>query len=76
MTEAEAQGWLERVGARVLHHAQKEGGEHAWATLVCTPATGGRRGKIIVSFGRSLADAANAAEARWDEIWDELSGVH
>jgi hypothetical protein len=76
MTQQEAEGWLERVGARVLHHPTKEGSERAWATLVSTPGAAGRRGRIIISFGRSLADAANAAERRWDEIWDDISAIH
>ena len=76
VTDLEAQGWLERVGARVLHHPEKEGSSRAWATLICTPAASGRRSKIILTFGRSLVAATQAAEARWHEVWDELSDTH
>ena len=76
MTEREAIGWLEQVGARLLRHPGKEGSSRAWAAVICTPATGGRRGKIILSFGASLEAAATDAEERWATLWEDLGSVH
>ncbi len=76
MTEREAIGWLEQVGARLLRHPGKEGSSWAWAAVICTPATGGRRGKIILGFGASLEAAAAEAEKRWERLWGDLGPVH
>lgn len=76
MTNLEAQSWLGHVGARVLYHPQSEGGERAWATVIRTPATGGRRAQIILAFGSSLTDLAETAEQHWNQIWVRASSVH
>ncbi len=76
MTEREAVGWLDQVGATVLHHRGKEGSSRAWVAVICTPAALGRRGKIILSFGASIEAVAADAEMRWDEIWGDLGSIH
>lgn len=76
MTKQEAKGWLGQVGARVLHDKEKEGSERAWATVIATPANNFRPGKIIITFGGSLEEAAGEAKKRWDALWENLSSIH
>ena len=76
MMNLEAQSWLGQVGARVLYHPESGDSERAWAAVIRTPATAGRRAQIILAFGSSLTDLAETAEQHWNEVWVRASGAH
>lgn len=69
MTRMEATGWLEQVRGQSLRNPNDLDGTQSWVVIVRAPGAGPQNGKLIVAFGSSLEEAAEAAEERWDEIW-------
>ncbi len=44
--------------------------------VVRVPATGARKGKLIVALGGSAEEATTAAEGQWQELWTDISKLH
>jgi len=76
MTNQEALCWIDQVDGVVYYNRESGDAASAWVAVVRTPAGSGQAAQLILAFGESLEDAACAAEAQWDEIWEGLSSVH
>lgn len=76
LSEQAALRWLKQVDGTVYHNRNDAEGENAWVAVVRTPAANGSTGKIILSFGETIQDAANAAEAEWASLWSTISASH
>ncbi len=76
MTPEQALDWLKQVDGVIFHNREEIDHENSWVAVVRTPAAGPKAGRIILAFGESLEEAAGAAEAQWEQIWDGLSSVH
>lgn len=75
-SEQAALRWLKQVDATVYHNRNQADDENAFVAVVETPAANGRVGKIILAFGESIHEAANAAETQWNSLWRGLSSRH
>ena len=72
----EAVAWLREVDGRLYRSGPDGVGRSAWVAVVRTPGAGGARGKLIIAFGDTLAEAASAAEVQWRELWTALGPLH
>jgi hypothetical protein len=72
VTPEQAVSWLQQVGGALYHTPNTEEGRTAWVAVVRTPWTGARRGKLIIALGRTLQEAAAAAEDQWQKCWQDL----
>jgi hypothetical protein len=72
----EAVAWLREVEGRLYRSGPDAEGRSAWVAVVRTPGPAGGRGKLIISFGDTLAEAATAAEVQWREVWRALGPLH
>ncbi len=76
MTNIEALTWLLQVDGRLYQTQSKSAKPDAWVAVVRIPATGARRGKLIVALGGSAEEATRAAEGQWQKLWTDISRLH
>lgn len=76
MTHDQAVAWIQQVNGRLYHTPNKIDKPDAWVAVVRVPAAGARSGKLIIAMGESLLEAADAAEEKWQTLWDDLSTIH
>lgn len=76
MTLEEAARWLEQVGAMVYHNQRKPEGPRAWVVVVRAPAREGAKGKLIMGFGASMAQATAVVEESWHQLLQRGQSVN
>ncbi|MCG8589964.1 MAG: hypothetical protein MJE66_11805 [Proteobacteria bacterium] len=76
MKREEAVEWLRQVSGTVYHNPSEPEGPNAWVAVVRAPAVRGRRGKLILAFGKSLEQAASHAESQYQELWSDSAVLH
>ena len=76
MAHADPIAWLREVEGRLYRSGPDALGRTAWVAVVRVPARDGGRGKLIISLGDTLEEAASTAETQWQRLWDSLGAVH
>ncbi len=76
MTHDQAVAWIHQVNGRLYHTPKKTDRPDSWVAVVRVPASGARSGKLIIALGESMLEAADAAEEKWQTLWDDLSTIH
>jgi hypothetical protein len=76
MAPDEVIAWLREVEAQLYRSGPDAEGRQAWVAVVRVPASDGGRGKLIISLGDTLEEAAQSAEAQWQRLWEGFGAVH
>ena len=76
MTQKEAVEWMTAVDGQLYRSSLVENKPESWVAVVHTPRNGAENAKLIIALGKTLQEAAAAAESQWREQWDRLSGTH
>ncbi|MBW2289251.1 MAG: hypothetical protein JRG80_18850 [Deltaproteobacteria bacterium] len=76
MTREEALDWIQQVDGRLYQNPKKTNEHDEWVAVIQTPPAIRRRGKVIIGIGNTLQQATTIAEQEWNDLFDELSGIH
>jgi len=76
MTREEALDWIQQVDGRLYQNPKKTDQHDEWVAVIRTPPAIQKRGKVIIGIGSTLQQATQIAEQEWNELFEELSGVH
>ena len=76
MTREEALDWIQQVDGRLYQNPKKINEHDEWVAVIRTPPAIRKRGKVIIGIGCTLQQATTIAEQEWNDLFDELSGVH
>jgi len=76
MTHEEARDWIQQVDGRLYQNPKKTDEHDEWVAVIRTPPAVHKRSKVIIGIGSTLQQATMIAEQEWNDLFDELSGVH
>jgi hypothetical protein len=76
MTREEALDWIQQVDGTLYQNPGKTDQSDEWVAVIRTPRSMPGRSKVIVATGKTLQQAADAAERQWNKLWQKLGRVH
>lgn len=76
MTRDEALDWIQQVDGKLYQNPRKADDVDAWVAVVRSPTAGPWGDKVIITSGRTLQQAAAAAEQQWNDLWEKLGPAH